>query len=397
MKTRKTMHYLALCCIVKDEAPFLKEWVAFHSLLGVEHFYVYDNMSKIPVSKILRGYVPDSRLTVRRIEGSPVQIPAYGDCLRNFGPQCRWLGFLDIDEFLVPLKDSDLRAMLSEFEEYAGLVVPWRVFSSNGHLKRPSGGVLESYSRRIVTDIAHNIHCKSLVDPSRTLKPNTPHGFLYKPGEYHVNEEHMPLPWDSSFTWYPGKLAQINHYFYRSQQDFYEKIQRGRADIREEQPRSLEVFYAHTEWETVEDHAAGRFLPALRRALDSPILPETQDFFLPEEQETPNYMTTAMRLLNGGALDKAAACLCHAGLVTPNHGGIQVMRATIARRGGDPNRAEHLLRRAMRFANLPLAFQELAEIRNAQNRPQDAEDLKRFLQHYKQLMQTHKPSRKNNP
>ena len=389
------MHYLALCCIVKDEAPILKECVSFHSLLGVEHFYVYDNMSKIPVSKILRDYVPDSRLTVRRIEGSPAQMPAYEDCLRNFGPQCRWLGFLDIDEFLVPLKDSDLRAMLSEFEEYAGLVVPWRTFSSNGHLKRPPEGVIAGYSRRIVTDIADNIHCKSLVDPSRTIKPNTPHGFLYKAGEYHVNEEHMPLPWDSSFTWYSGKLAQINHYFYRSQQDFCEKIQRGRADIHEERPRPMETFYAHTSWETVEDRTAIRFLPALRRALDASVLPESQNFCLSEEEhDTQNYLNAAMRHLNSGALDKAAVCLCHAGLAEPDHGGIQVMRATIARRAGDPDRAERLLRRAMRLANLPLAFQELAEIRTAQNRPEAAEELKRFLQHYKQLMVTQKPPQK---
>ena len=43
------MRYLALCCIVKDENMFLKEWLAYHALLGVEHFYIYDNMSAVPV------------------------------------------------------------------------------------------------------------------------------------------------------------------------------------------------------------------------------------------------------------------------------------------------------------------------------------------------------------
>ena len=28
------MRYLALCCIVKDENMFLKEWLAYHALLG---------------------------------------------------------------------------------------------------------------------------------------------------------------------------------------------------------------------------------------------------------------------------------------------------------------------------------------------------------------------------
>ncbi len=375
------MHYLALCCIVKDEAPFLKEWIAFHSLLGVEHFYVYDNMSKVPVEKILRDYVPENRLTIRRIEGSPAQMPAYRDCLRQFGPECRWLGFIDIDEFLVPLQDSDLRPMLSEFEEYAGLAIPWRVFSSNGHLKRPKDGVVAGYTQRITADTSHNIHFKSVVDPSRTRSPYTPHSFLYKPGEYHVNEEHMPVPADSPFTWYSGKLAQVNHYFYRSQQDYEEKIRRGRADIQEEQPRRLESFYTQTRWETVEDRSAARFLPALRAALKMPAVPEATAF-LPAKRDISDYMAATMHLLGAGELEKAAICLCHASLLDPLHGGIQVMRATTARRSDRLDRAERFLRRAMRLANIPLAFQELLEIRKAQNHSYEVEELTRFLGHY---------------
>ena len=37
--------YLAICAIFRDEAPFLDEWIAFHRLMGVEHFFLYDNGS----------------------------------------------------------------------------------------------------------------------------------------------------------------------------------------------------------------------------------------------------------------------------------------------------------------------------------------------------------------
>ena len=29
--------------ILKDEDAFVEEWVAYHRILGVDHFYLYDN------------------------------------------------------------------------------------------------------------------------------------------------------------------------------------------------------------------------------------------------------------------------------------------------------------------------------------------------------------------
>jgi len=29
--------------MLKDEADALVEWIEYHALLGVEHFYIYDN------------------------------------------------------------------------------------------------------------------------------------------------------------------------------------------------------------------------------------------------------------------------------------------------------------------------------------------------------------------
>lgn len=37
--------YLSIGAIFKDEAPYLAEWIEFHRLVGVEHFFLYDNLS----------------------------------------------------------------------------------------------------------------------------------------------------------------------------------------------------------------------------------------------------------------------------------------------------------------------------------------------------------------
>ena len=372
------MRYLAVCCIVKDETPFLKEWFAFHSLLGVEHFYVYDNMSEIPVRKALEEYVPQDRLTVRRVAGRAIQLDVYQNCLNDFGAQCRWLGFVDLDEFIVPLKDTDLRVMLGEFEAYAGLAVPWRMFSSNGHLARPIGPVIKNYSRRLPETSSDNLHFKSLVNPAKTLAPLSPHHFQHAPDTYCVNDAHMPIPPRSPYTFYTGRLAQVNHYFYRSQQDFEEKLQRGRADTGDSSDRNMESFYKQAQLVDAPDACALRFTPALEQALRAQSLPSATDF-LPAERDIAAQIAASMAFLEAGQWDKAQACLTHATMHNPEHAGLWVLRATAARRAGHIDRAEGMLRKAFQYADVPVAMQELIEIRKAQSLVGEIPFLKEFM------------------
>ena len=38
-------HFLSVCAIFKNEGRFLKEWLDYYLLAGVDHFYLYDNGS----------------------------------------------------------------------------------------------------------------------------------------------------------------------------------------------------------------------------------------------------------------------------------------------------------------------------------------------------------------
>ena len=44
-KANRTRHGLVVCALVRDEAPFLREWLAYHAVAGVDHVYVYDDGS----------------------------------------------------------------------------------------------------------------------------------------------------------------------------------------------------------------------------------------------------------------------------------------------------------------------------------------------------------------
>src|SRR5687768_9080374 len=37
--------YLSVCSIYRDHAEYLREWIEFHRLVGVERFFLYDNES----------------------------------------------------------------------------------------------------------------------------------------------------------------------------------------------------------------------------------------------------------------------------------------------------------------------------------------------------------------
>ena len=34
---------LSICAIFKNEANYLKEWIEYHRMVGVEHFYLYNS------------------------------------------------------------------------------------------------------------------------------------------------------------------------------------------------------------------------------------------------------------------------------------------------------------------------------------------------------------------
>ncbi len=72
---RLNLNAAARCCrvvmqtMLRDEADAIVEWIEYHALLGVEHFYVYDNNSRDGLRQRFRS-VPQAAKRFR-----------YGTCL----------------------------------------------------------------------------------------------------------------------------------------------------------------------------------------------------------------------------------------------------------------------------------------------------------------------------
>ena len=138
------MTYLSVGAIFRDEADYLQEWIEFHRLVGVERFFLYDNGSVDDWRTVLAPYTREGIVEVHDWPQG-LQYDAYNDCLRQHGPESRWIAFIDIDEFLFSPTGTPLPEMLTRYERWPGVGVHWCVYGGSGHLQKPDGLVIESY------------------------------------------------------------------------------------------------------------------------------------------------------------------------------------------------------------------------------------------------------------
>ena len=100
---------ISICGIFKNEAPYLKEWIEYHLLIGIDHFYLYNNNSEDDYKSILQPYIKKGLITLTEWPDIPGQISAYKHWYENYRHETKWCTFLDLDEFLCPLKDVNTK------------------------------------------------------------------------------------------------------------------------------------------------------------------------------------------------------------------------------------------------------------------------------------------------
>jgi hypothetical protein len=266
------MHYLSACAIYRDEAPYLREWIEFHRLVGVEHFFLYDDGSVDDHGRVLAPYVADGIVEVcEQSAFGEGQFKAYSHCLAAHGSSSRWIAFIDLDEFLFSPTGRPVADVLKEFESSPGVVVNWAVFGSSGHDEKPEGLVIESYLRRSANERL-NSHVKSIVDPARVKEPGqNPHFFVYSEG-CAVDENGRPMD-EPPFSFSPSlsfERLRINHYYTRSKSEFRRKLVRPKAhDFKVQLPVAEEsrLDAALESLNEVPDETILRYVPPLREAL----------------------------------------------------------------------------------------------------------------------------------
>ena len=227
------LHDLSVVAILKNEGPYLKEWLDYHLLAGVDHFYLYDNDSPDNQLEVAAPYIEAGLVDYFRAPGQLMQMPIYNDAVKNFKFQSQYMAFIDGDEFIYPKSIRGGRIIdfvdeiLSGNPNAAGLGINWQMFGSNGQEKADySRGVLDRFTRR-AQEI--NQHVKTIANPRTIDYLYLPHSAVYFNGLYAVNEngDVVPGPFNEALT---GDKIIVNHYHTKSQEEYFLKMKRGRAD-----------------------------------------------------------------------------------------------------------------------------------------------------------------------
>jgi spore maturation protein CgeB len=260
--------HLAICAIFRNEAPYLREWIEFHRLVGVENFYLYENRSDDNYMAAIRSYVSEG--VVQLIDWPrkpPCHIQAYEDFISRHRGKPWWVAFLDCDEFLF----SPCHATIGEALEAVALPawgavgVNWMCFGSSGAETQAPGPVIERFTMRPADSFGPNRHIKSIVRMDRVAAAGgNPHFFQVTGGVFNENGDELT----SALSSLPAhSRLRINHYHTKCREEYLRRIALGKADGGAKRSPSEYDLYQAAE---IDDRAIWRFLPELRKGLDRP-------------------------------------------------------------------------------------------------------------------------------
>ena len=197
----KKTHHLSITTLTRNSASFIKEWLEYHLLIGVDHFYILDNESGDGLYSVLKPYIEKKTVTY-----IPWKDDSYRDAqlkmslntqqkglvyaLSLYGCKSDWIALIDDDEFILPKGNRTLKDILNDYTDYGGLALGWAWFGSNGHISKPDNNlVVETFTkRRADLDILY----KTIIQPKYFRRMKTIHYPVLESG-YPLVTEHFNI------------------------------------------------------------------------------------------------------------------------------------------------------------------------------------------------------------
>ncbi|WP_406645053.1 glycosyltransferase family 2 protein [Aliisedimentitalea scapharcae] len=271
---------------MKNEAPYIVEWIAYHRAMGVDNFLIYTNDCTDGTSEILDRLQDMGILQHRNNDnwkGNSPQQYALNQALKEpVIKNADWIIHIDVDEFMnVRCGNGTLQDFFDAVPDATNVAMTWRLFGHNGVTRLADEFVIDQFDT-----------CA----PKFCPKPHTVWGFktmFRNIGAYEKISCHRPNKLDQGFKnkvkWVNGSgrdmtgeaaengwrsskksigydLLQLNHYALRSAESFLIKRQRGRALHVD---RSIGInYWIRMDWSDWRDITIKRNLPRLRAEYD---------------------------------------------------------------------------------------------------------------------------------
>lgn len=275
-----------IVCCMKNEAPYIVEWIAYHRAMGIDNFLIYTNDCSDGTTEILDQLQEMGVLQHRNNDkwkgNSPQQhalnCAAKEDLIKN----AEWIIHIDVDEFInVRIGNGTLQDFFDAVPDATNVAMTWRLFGHNGVTSLADEFVIDQFDT-----------CA----PKFCPKPHTVWGFktMFKNiGAYEKMSCHRPNKLRSGFKnkvkWVNGSgrdmgndvkdngwrnskktigydIIQLNHYALRSAESFLIKRQRGRA-LHVDRSIGLN-YWIRMDWSNYTDVTIKRNTDRLRQEFD---------------------------------------------------------------------------------------------------------------------------------
>jgi len=206
-------HYVSICTAFKDEDLYFRDWIEYHLMVGIEHFYLYDNNSTDKYWAELLPYIEAGIVTYIPFPYEKPQIHILNHCLWKYGKHNTWLEFTDIDEFIFPQNnDKTILPVLDKYradDNVGSLVILPHNFGTSGHKLRPPGNVIDNYWMR-----------GPIPTPSRTK-------LIVKTSHCTGLSVHYATQCRGTSAKLEVTELMFNHYFTKSEQDWEVRCRKG--------------------------------------------------------------------------------------------------------------------------------------------------------------------------
>ena len=235
------MQSICIIAIIKNESAYLKEWILYHKMIGVNHFIIYDNNSNDNLYSEIEKFILHGLVTLIHFPHKiNAQIDAYNHALSQASAY-DWILVIDPDEFLDICDYSTIQNFLSEFgEDVSSIQFPWKTFNNSGHLNKPESLVIEAYTFCDPNEQNQEINMVKSLSKVEKVSSVSVHQCVTIEGKTMKNsiEETGDRP-----TWYIKNAnfnyPTINHYFTKSLEEFTNKISRGQSNGTKEKKLNL--------------------------------------------------------------------------------------------------------------------------------------------------------------
>ncbi|KAF2306024.1 hypothetical protein GH714_009474 [Hevea brasiliensis] len=214
--TARKPYEMCICTMLRNQARFLGEWVMYHAQIGVQRWFIYDNNSEDNIDSVIASLV-DNNFNISKHVWPWIKTQEAGlaHCALRARSSCKWVGFIDVDEYFHLPTGLNLHDVLrnqseSSSSDVAELRVSCHSFGPSGLEHMPEQGLTVGYTCRMMVPERH----KSIVNPEalNSTLINVVHHFHLRDRFRYVNADR-------------GVLV-INHYKYQVWEVFKEKFYR---------------------------------------------------------------------------------------------------------------------------------------------------------------------------